>query len=167
MGTHDSRTRHLALVLGVALLVSAGVAVAQEDPGPGKAQRALVKFAGGAFELVSLTSLDTVLPPSDELPGADAVSGFWFELQDGDGALVYRRVVGDPVRLVFEGPSDEATTAASRLSRRAESSDRQRRYTLRMLPLVQAGLFGAFSVPDELASPTCPIPFGSDSHTMK
>jgi len=142
MGTHDSRARHLALALGLALLVSAGVAVAQE-PGPGKAQRALVKFDGEAFELISLSSLDTVLPPSDDLPEAGAVSGFWFELQDGDGIPIYRRVVGDPVRLVFEGPSDEVVTAASRLSRRSGPSATQRRITRRMLAVMQGGLLGA------------------------
>lgn len=149
MGTHARRARQLVLALAIAVLVGGGIAVADEEPGPGAAQRALVKFADGTFELVSLTSLTTVLPPNDELPDADAVSGFWFELQDGDGTPIYRRVIGDPVRLVFEGPSDEVVTAASRLSRRPGTPMTQRRTTLRMLRIVQAGVFGAAFAPVE------------------
>ena len=32
------------------------------------------------------------------------MSGFWIELRTANGALLYRRIMTDPIRDVFEGP---------------------------------------------------------------
>jgi hypothetical protein len=122
------RTRRFALGLAMATLLAAGTfAVAQEPPGPGEAHRALVRFSEGTFELVSLTPLSTVLPPSDGLPGeVGAISGFWFEKQDAQGEVVYRRIIGDPVRVVFEGPAEDPGVEPERVSPLRTPSDRQR-----------------------------------------
>jgi hypothetical protein len=95
----------VVIAVGAALvLVMTPVAMAQ-DPGPGDADRVTLRYADDQIELVGVTPLVTYLPPSDELPGSlGTVSGFWFELRSSEGAVRYRRVVGDPIRLVFEGP---------------------------------------------------------------
>ena len=98
----------LARVAGaVAVAWAAGLvpAALAQDTGPVDADRVVLRFSEGAFELVGVSPVTAVLPPSDALPGAlGELSGFWFELQSSDGEVRYRRVVGDPVRLVFEGP---------------------------------------------------------------
>jgi len=68
---------------------------------PVDADRIRVRLSGGQFEILSVTPLTTVLPPSESPAGT---SGFWFELRDGAGDVRYRRVIDDPLRLVFEGP---------------------------------------------------------------
>lgn len=131
MGLSRKMTRRAFISLCAGFLVLAGIATqAQEPPGPGEAHRATVRFTEGAFELVSLTPLSTVLPPSDEITGdPGTMSGFWFELQDPDGAPLYRRIIGDPVRLFFEGPGEAAGLAPARVSKRRtlESSGRPAR----------------------------------------
>ena len=36
------------------------------------------------------------LPASDELPDVEAISGFWWELVDGEGRTIYRHMLVDP-----------------------------------------------------------------------
>ncbi len=97
-----------AVPLRMALAASAG--------GPGQPvpvdQVAIHFTAPGSFEVVSQTSLMKVLAPSDELPAmGQPMSGFWFELQSAAGAVRYRRVIGNPVLIVFGGPATpEGTT---------------------------------------------------------
>jgi hypothetical protein len=108
------------------LLAAAGGTGAQDPPDP-TADRVTLRYTESGFELVSLTSLVNVLPPSDELPGeVGTVSGFWFELRNAGGETLYRRIIGDPVRLVFEGPADENPMEAARISARRVPSDRKR-----------------------------------------
>jgi hypothetical protein len=108
----------LAIVGLGALLVAGLPAAAQEPPTPGAVHRVLLHYGETGFELVSMTPLTSVLPPSEELPGeVGSLSGFWFELQNAEGQTVYRRIVGDPVRLVFEGPDPLALAGRAQLSR--------------------------------------------------
>jgi hypothetical protein len=118
--------RHAAL--GVALVCLLAIpAIAQDPPDP-TVDRVTVKYSETGFELVSTASLVSVLPPSDDLPGEiGSLSGFWFELQDPDGVTLYRRVIGDPVRLVFEGPAQQDDgMEAARISARRVPSERKR-----------------------------------------
>jgi hypothetical protein len=114
-------------VLGVALVCLLAIpAIAQDPPDP-TVDRVTVRYSETGFELVSTDSLVSVLPPSDELPGEiGSLGGFWFELQDADGVTLYRRVIGDPVRLVFEGPALDNGMEAARISARRVPSDRKR-----------------------------------------
>lgn len=101
----------------LAALASFGLAMAQGDPAPVEPQRAdrwVIQFDHGAFSLLSRSETTKILPASDELPAVQLPpSGFWFELLGADGSLRYRRIVGDPVRLVFEGPSEPDVMPAS------------------------------------------------------
>ncbi len=92
-------------IVGVLLLFTLA-ADAQDIPsGPIAAERAVVLFEGGGFALQERVPLRTVLPPFDGLPndGLEA-SGFWYELQDIEGRVHYRRLMGNPLRIAFEGP---------------------------------------------------------------
>jgi hypothetical protein len=69
--------------------------------------RLVIAYEDGAFRLVSRIPLTKVLPPSDELPGrVGSVSGYWFELRSADESVVYRKLMQDPTRLVFDGPRE-------------------------------------------------------------
>jgi hypothetical protein len=112
MGKH---TRNPGALIALAILLAvatAGIAEAQVD-----ADRVTLLYNEGAFELVSVVPLTTVVPPSDSLPGpVDLVSGFWLELQGANGEVLYRRIVGDPVRWIYEGPEvTEVQVAAAKM----------------------------------------------------
>jgi hypothetical protein len=86
------------------------------------AERVTVRYSEGAWELGSINELNSVMLPMDELPNASAVSGYWYELRDSSGAVRYRRVIGDPVRLFFEGPKvlqEEARMAPAAMNLRS------------------------------------------------
>jgi hypothetical protein len=96
-----------AICVGIAftVCVCAAPAALAQGSDPVDADRVTVRFTGDQFELVGVNAVSSVLPPADELPGdLGSVSGFWFELQAAGGEARYRRIIGDPVRLVFEGP---------------------------------------------------------------
>jgi len=94
------------------------------------AERVTVRYNEGTWELMDIGELNTVLPPTDELPSASEVSGFWYELRNAEGGVLFRRVIGDPVRLFFEGPSvvqEEARMAPAAMNlRSAALNDRGR-----------------------------------------
>lgn len=70
-------------------------------------ERLIIAYEDGTFRLVSRIPLTKVLPPSDELPGrVGSVSGYWFELRSADERVVYRKLIQDPTRLVFDGPRE-------------------------------------------------------------
>ncbi len=74
---------------------------------PGPVDRWVVTFSAGAFTLDSRARTEKILPASDELPAVQLPpSGFFYELRAADGSVRYRRIVADPVRLVFEGPAE-------------------------------------------------------------
>lgn len=98
-------TRAILGVLAGALLATGLPALAQE--GPGEADRVVVRYSEGSYELVSVTPITSYLAPSDEFPEGE-YSGFWFELVSSEGDVLYRRITGHPVPLVFEGPDQSA-----------------------------------------------------------
>jgi hypothetical protein len=79
-----------------------------QDPSraPVPVDRLVISYQAGQFALVSRTSTTKVLPVSDSLPSGSA-RGFWYELQSSDGSTRYRRIVSDPIPLVFEGPDPD------------------------------------------------------------
>ena len=121
---------------------------------PRAAERIVIRFQGGAFELLSRIPLAKLLPPSAELAaGALPRSGFWFELQSGDGSVRYRRFGQNPVLLAFEGPDiDNGGTVPDRI----ESIPAERVFTL-LVPAPQPGdrlvLFSSPLEPGAQAAP--------------
>jgi len=90
--------RSATLAVAVLALAPRAVAASQDT------HRVSLRFQNSQFSVLGLTRVHSALPPSDALPGvAGGVSGFWFELRTASGDLRYRRILGDPVRLYFEG----------------------------------------------------------------
>jgi hypothetical protein len=79
---------------------------AHSQEGPQAADRIVIRYANGAYELLSTSTVVKVLPPADELPAARTrVAGFWYEIQSAAGEVRYRRTMRDPVRLEYEWPA--------------------------------------------------------------
>jgi hypothetical protein len=131
-------------------------------------ERITIAFERGSYAIVSRVPVNTVLPPSDDLPaGPGPFSGFWFELRGADGTLRYRRVIGDPVLLVSEslqpgttGPGDAA--GAPRGLDRAAAVPDARTFVV-LVPAARDGdelvLFGPAYAPDArgaMAAPASP-----------
>jgi hypothetical protein len=102
------------------------------------ANRLLIRFAGGAFSLVERKEVRKAIPPSDELPSVEGpLSGFWYELRSAEGQVRYRRIIDDPVRLVFEGPEDPKTPLPA-VPQRSEGIPAERFFSL-IIPAAQQG----------------------------
>jgi hypothetical protein len=92
-------------ILGASLFLALAASAQDIPTGPIAAERAVVLYEGGSFALQERVSLRTVMPPFDRLPnGGREYSGFWYEVQDVSGAVRYRRMMGNPLRVAFEGP---------------------------------------------------------------
>lgn len=103
------------LLLAVAVLICTSGTFAQDGSasGPVNADRVVLRFEGSNFEVVSVTPVVKVIPPSVPLPaGETLVSGTWFELRSSQDDVRYRTMIGDPFRLVFEGPDPEKQLSA-------------------------------------------------------
>lgn len=75
------------------------------------AERVVVRYDNGSFEVLSRTPIVKALGASDVLPaGLGAVGGFWYELQAADGAVIYRKVMANPLRVTHEGSDVEGAS---------------------------------------------------------
>jgi hypothetical protein len=74
--------------------------------GPGPALRVRLKWSGGKWGLAGTVKVARMgLTRSDQLPKTDAntrVVGFWIEAVDDKGAVIYRRIMQDPVSMGHE-----------------------------------------------------------------
>jgi len=154
-----SRPR-LIFVFCLAAAVLGSPALAQ---GEFNAERVTVRYNDGAWELGNIDELNSVMPPIDELPSASEVSGFWYELRNSEGGVLYRRVIGDPVRLFFEGPKvvqEEARMAPAAMNLRSAPMEDRGRTTRHLATsaradrnsgsrsTAQAGRFRSMGVPE-------------------
>jgi hypothetical protein len=68
---------------------------------PGPVRRLQIRSRQGDYEIVSDVRVDEMtVPTSDELPAetsAAGVAGCWFEVRDGDGRVLYRQRLSDPI----------------------------------------------------------------------
>jgi len=96
-----------AVLLALLWLAATGSLAGAQSPRTKQiaAERVTIQYEAGSFSLSDRRALRKVLPPSDEFAGrAGPFSGFWYELQDADGSVLYRRLVDNPLILHFEGP---------------------------------------------------------------
>ena len=68
--------------------------------------RYVFQFDAASLRPLSRMILDKHTAPSYEAEGERGVSGFWLELWDGTGRVVYQRALDDPYYR-FEGPVDD------------------------------------------------------------
>lgn len=72
----------------------------QQPQGPVNALRLVVEYKDGLFYLKKMIPIKTILPPSDPEPkdqSGTLHSGFWLELHSVSKAVLYRRIMADPV----------------------------------------------------------------------
>ena len=142
MRNRRSRLLFCAIVCGVALggIAVTSPALAQEEPPenqPVAVERIVIRFASGQFAIFSRHAARKVLPPSDDLPDAGGISGFWYEVRSAAGALRYRRILTNPIPLVFEGPEQPDAPPGSPPSRK-EAIPAERFFSL-LVPVPSEG----------------------------
>ncbi len=64
--------------------------------------RLTFSYEGHNVRLVSRQSVEMIPPSSDPITLEEERSGFWYELQDKQGRVLYRRVVHNPIRFEAE-----------------------------------------------------------------
>ena len=84
-------------------------------------------------------------PPSDSLEADAGATGFWIELRDADGTIVYRRVLHDPREFETETVAD----ASGALTRRPRADPRGV-FTL-LVPAIQGAQAAVFGRPASAA----------------
>lgn len=75
-----------------------------------EALRLVLTYRAGDVVLDEVMFVAKRLPPSDDLPEVGpegALSGFWYELQDEAGEVLYRQIIGNPIISGWVVPSEE------------------------------------------------------------
>lgn len=104
------RDRVAALSLIVAALLPFGGQAVPADAGAANAERLLIRYHSGTFELVSRKTIKKVLPPTFVFADTTVPhSGSWFELQTTTGRNVYRRLMQSPQTIYYEMIPDSLT----------------------------------------------------------
>jgi hypothetical protein len=70
-----------------------------DDP---RAVRLTFSYRGDAIELLAVQRVNMFVPPSDPLEDRTPRSGFWLELRDAAGGLVFRLGMHDPIAGNYE-----------------------------------------------------------------
>jgi hypothetical protein len=69
---------------------------------PQSALRLTFAYSGDSIRLVASRAVDMLVPPSDPVDGYQGQTGFWAELRDSTGNVIYRRVMHDPISSYHE-----------------------------------------------------------------
>jgi hypothetical protein len=72
-----------------------------------QAVRVTLSYQGKELRLVSRKVLSMRIPPSGPLEIPEKQAGFWFQVEDANGHLLYRRVMHNPIQFDTETPSDD------------------------------------------------------------
>lgn len=72
-------------------------------------------YGDGHVQLVSVQKVEMRSQPSEPGQVPEGQSGFWFELRDIEGKVLYWRFVRNPIRLTSEVFSNEAGPSISRV----------------------------------------------------
>lgn len=81
-----------------------------------RALRAFFEYDGHDVKLVSLQSLEMLAPPPQAIIPRPDERGTWFELRDGQGHTLYRRVIENPIGHDIEVLTDDPTHPLSRVA---------------------------------------------------
>jgi len=85
---------------------AAGLNQASEHIEPVRVLRAVIEYNEGTFRLERLIALKMMLPASDPEPrdaSGESSSGFWIELRSSEEAVLYRKILDDPLLYHHEG----------------------------------------------------------------
>jgi hypothetical protein len=70
--------------------------------------RLVFAYEGATLRLIARQAVDAVPPPSDPPRVGEGRTGFWCELRDAQGSVLYSRVMQSPMREAVEVRSDDA-----------------------------------------------------------
>jgi hypothetical protein len=76
--------------------------------------RLTFSYEGSAVRLVSRQSVEMITPPANAVSIKEGQTGFWYELHDQEGHLLYQRAVQNPIRFDVEVFSDDPQQSISR-----------------------------------------------------
>lgn len=82
---------------------------------PSRAIRVTLSYQGQDLRLVSRRMLHMRTLPSDPLDVSQKQVGFWFQVEDANGRLLYRRTMHNPIRFDTETPSDDSERPLKRV----------------------------------------------------
>jgi hypothetical protein len=92
-----------ALTLSYALLLPHATAEGRAPIHAVPAERLILKYTNGEFQVLSRSFVRKVIPPPSSLPrGHERLRGFWYEVRSPTGDVRYSRIFSDPTRLVYE-----------------------------------------------------------------
>jgi len=77
--------------------------------------RALFTYRGKTLAFAGSTRVDMIAPPAVTAPPEKDHSGYWFEVRDADGTLLYHRVLHDPIRIDVEVFADDPKQTITRI----------------------------------------------------
>lgn len=69
--------------------------------------RLTFEYEGGAVRLVSRQSVEMITPAPHPTPITAGQTGFWYELRDHAGRVIYQRALHNPIRFDVEVFSDD------------------------------------------------------------
>ena len=72
------------------------------EPPPTAAWRLTFEYDGEDVRVVSQERVEMLPPPDDEELLSHGDAGYWVEVRDDDGEVLYRQVVHDPIRTDIE-----------------------------------------------------------------
>lgn len=116
------------------------VGVDHEGPSSTRALRLILTYRGGDVVVDDVVFVQKRLPPSDDLPEGrpeGELSGFWYELRDSAGEVLYRQIVGNPIIDAWIEPSNEPDAEAAGWRRIAAVPD-SKTFSL-LVPAVAGG----------------------------
>ncbi len=74
---------------------------------PQRTLRLTFEYRGTDVRLASQQVVEMMPPPSDRTDEYEGRAGFWIELLDAEGRVVYRRVMHHPIEIEHEAPSGD------------------------------------------------------------
>lgn len=115
-----------------------------------QAVRVTLSYHGNELRLVSRKVLSMRTPPSAPLEIPEKQAGFWFQVEDANGHLLYRGVMQNPIQFDTETPSDDP----ERPLKRVPLSEPRGTFFLLIPLLREAHTVCIFSSPFELEKAT-------------
>jgi hypothetical protein len=120
--------------------------------------RLTFEYHGNQIRLVGREDLTDIPPASSPLTGFANQSGFWVELRDAAGKLLYRQILHKPIRFEAELLPDDP--AAPRTPRQLPIANPSGRFSVVVPALADAATVVLVSSPlthDAPASPAAPV----------
>ncbi|MEU2857629.1 hypothetical protein ABZ672_04255 [Streptomyces mirabilis] len=76
-----------------------------------KAIRLIFEYSGAEVRLISKQRVDMLIPLTDMIQGHEEEQGFWVEIRDAGGTMLYSQILHDPIQRdveVFTGDPEQS-----------------------------------------------------------